>query len=128
MRATTFPSEATLGRVAAAVLGSSALVLAAFFVAAWATMALVWWAPLALSVTVLYVFQLHFLGNISRYPPRRRLQIWRSSLAVHVVVLVLAYAAVGSSAAFILLLPESISAVLHLVGIHHASRSTQPDA
>jgi hypothetical protein len=103
------------------------VVLAAFFVAAWAAMTLAWWAPLAILAAALYALQLHFLSNVGAYRPKHRLQIWRVSLAAHVVVLVAAYA-VSSSAAFILLLPESISALLHLIGIHHASRSLQAAA
>src|SRR5262249_43228723 len=112
----------TLGRIAGAVLSSSMLVLGAFWSAAFAVASLAWRAAPAAGIVLLYLLQLHYLNSIGRHPAKRRLLTWQLSLLAHFIVAAVAYLAFRSSVVFVLLLPEAVSAAVHIVGIRHASR------
>ena len=95
------------------------------FLAAFAASVLgAWFVTLVAALLIgPYLVQVYYLSTIGRHPPKRRLLTWQVSLVVHGVVFVAAYCVAGDPAVFALLLPEGISALLHLLGIHHASKS-----
>jgi len=118
------PREAKLGRLAAAALSSSVLLLGAFLSLSFASISRLW--PVALigaAVFAGYLVQVHYLSTIGRHASGRRLRTWQFSLAAHFIVFALAYLIVQDSVVFVLLLPEAASAVVHLFGIYHASKA-----
>ena len=120
------PFESKLGRIAACALASSMVFVFCFLLFATAARAgilHVFGAPLALAIV--YAALLYFLTTIGNHPAPRRLRIWQVSLAVHLVMLFTAYAYVRHTIMLVLLLPEILSALIHLFGIRCAFRSAR---
>lgn len=118
--------EARLGRLASAASSGSLVVLAGTLALAGASIVAAWWVLLAAAACVgLLLAQVYFLSTIGRRPPALRLRIWQLSLLLHGIVFVLAYCIARDPAVFALLLPEGLSAALHLPGIRHACRAAR---
>jgi hypothetical protein len=108
--------------MAAGALGGSFLCLSAFLLVPFASLAH-WWlvASVAVIVLIAYAVQVHFLCTIGSHPSARRLITWKLSLLLHGVVFLAGYAVVRHSVVFVLLVPEALSALIHLFGIHRAT-------
>lgn len=118
--------EARLGRLASAATSGSLVLLAAVLALAGASIAAAWWLlPAAAACVGMLLAQVYFLSTLGRRPPALRLRIWKLSLLLHGIVFAIAYGMARDPAVFALLLPEALSAALHLPGIRHASRSLQ---
>jgi hypothetical protein len=118
------PGEAAIARLAAGAMSGSMLLLFGFLAAVAASVLGAWLAALLAALLVgSYLVQVYYLSTIGRHSPKRRLLTWQLSLVFHGVVFVAAYSVARNPAVFVLLLPEGVSALLHLLGIHHASKS-----
>jgi len=114
-------AEARLGRFAAVLLGSSVLLLFAFFLAAAGAITQQWFALPGFAFLVAVIAQVHFLSKIGRYQATKRRQIWLLSLAVHLVLLTAIPLYFQSLSALVLVVPELASTIVHLFGLRHAS-------
>lgn len=120
------PREEAIGRFAAAALSSSLLLLVAFLFLAFGTALQMWITVLlAAAIFALYIAQARYLSIIGRYSARRRLRIWQLSFGAHCAAFMAAFFVVHDPIVFVLLLPEGISALLHIWGILYAKRSLQ---
>ena len=118
------PQEARLGRLAAASLSSSVLLLGAFLFLVGASISSSWSvASVAAAAFATYLVQVHYLSTIGRHLAQRRLRTWKLSLAAHCVVFAVCYFVVRDSIIFVLLIPEAMSALIHLFGIHCAQKT-----
>jgi hypothetical protein len=117
------PTEKTLGRIAAGALSGSALLVFGFFFTVFAAISHMWQAVVVAAVLALYFAQVHYLSTIGRHPAKRRLLTWQFSLAAHALVFVVAYVVARDSLIFVFLVPEAISALVHIFGLHYASKS-----
>ncbi|MES2582750.1 MAG: hypothetical protein V4627_08550 [Pseudomonadota bacterium] len=116
--------EEQLARVSMGFLCGSIAIVAAFLTFAFTMATQSVWVVLAIACLGVYLAQFYYLGSIGRFEPRRRLGIWQLSLLGHVLLFGVVLWVVGDlSVALVLLLPEAISFVLHLVGIHRASKA-----
>ena len=77
----------------------------------------------ALLVIGLYAAVAFGLLNVARLPIRASLVFWSASLAAHVVLFGLALWLVRTPWILMLLLPEVVSALLHLPGVYFATRA-----
>lgn len=117
-----------LAKLAGAALSGSMVRLLAFFGFA-AFTAFAGRANRALSAVTaaalfsLYLAQIHFLTTLGRHAQVRRLRTWQLSLSGHALILAAAYWIAGNPIVFILLVPELLSALLHLPDLHYASSS-----
>jgi hypothetical protein len=118
------PQEARLGRLASAGLSGSVVLLGAFLIFVGASVTGTWWAAAAASaMLVAYLIQVHYLSTIGRHPAERRLRTWSLSLAAHGIVFAVCYLVIRDSVIFALLIPEALSALIHLAGIRSALKT-----
>ena len=118
-------NERQVALIASSALGSSMLFLGAFFFFAYAlAVAHPSHVVMAAALLLLYLVQIHYLSTVHRRPRSTRLRIWQWSLAAHLTVFVVAYFLTHDSVVLVFLIPEALSAVLHLLGIYLAARST----
>ena len=120
------PQEARLGRLAAAGLSGSVVLLGVFFFFVVASSLGMWLAASAAAATLAaYLIQVHYLSTIGRHPAKRRLLTWQLSLAVHCIVFAICYFLVGDSVVFVFLISEALSMLIHLAGIRHALKARE---
>lgn len=116
--------EERLARWAIAFLGSSLVLLAALFGLAFTVAARSTWVVVAISVLAVYATQCFFLGSIGKFEARHRLLIWQLSFLGHGLLFAAVLWFTGDpSVTVVLMLPETASSAIHLVGMHHASRA-----
>ena len=118
------PQEARLGRSASAVLSGSIVLLVAFLLFVGASISSLWLtASAAAAAFIAYLVQVHYLSTIGRHIPQRRLRTWQLSLVAHGIVFAVCCLLVRDSVVFVLLIPEALSALIHLVGIRCARKA-----
>ncbi len=105
-------------------MSSSIILLCAFFIFTGSSILGMWLGAAAASaVFTVYLLQVHYLGTIGRHGARRRLRTWKLSLAAHSLVFAVCYLVVRDSVVFVFLLPEAVSALIHLLGIRCAQKA-----
>lgn len=118
--------EAKLARWSLVLQGSSMLIVAIFIALAFAMMSQLAYLPLAIVCLSIYLAQFYYLGAILKYPARLRLRIWAFSLFGHLFLFGVVFGLVGQLAVSLaLLVPELVSAVLHVFAIRHAIKALQ---
>ena len=120
------PQEARLGRLAAAGLSGSVVLLGVFFLLVGASILSMWLAAsAAVAAFAAYLIQAYYLNTIGRHPAKRRLLTWQLSLAVHCIVFAICYVLVRDPVIFVFLFPEALSMLIHLAGIRHALKARE---
>jgi hypothetical protein len=118
--------EERLAGWAIGLMGGSIVMVAALVTFAFTISARSAWAALAIACVSVYAAQFYFLSSIGKYEPRRRLHVWQLSLLGHILLFGVVLWAVGNpSLALVVLLPETASFAIHLLGIHHVHKALQ---
>ena len=116
--------ELRLADAAGVLLGSSMVFALVFLFLIAAVMLGFLGAVIAGVVVLTYLSQLYYLGQLKKASAHRRLKIWEGSLLAHLVVFGAAIALLRDPGlAVVLLLPETLSAICHMVAVIHIRRS-----
>ena len=117
-------TEERMARWSIGLLGSSIVIVAVLVALAFTIATKSVWLPLAAACLSVYVAQFYYLGSIGKYEPRQRFHIWQLSLLGHFLLFGVVLWVVGKpSVALVVLLPEAVSAAIHLVAISHALKA-----